>query len=269
MPTKTEQADLMYAIHGSAGESPRIVLAATSIEDCFFQAVRAFNLADRFQMPVILLSDQSMGYRTMTMSTPDLAHLRLDERMRPGPNGGDYRRFEDTESGVSPMLTPGMPGGTFITTGLEHDEFGQANYTPENRARMVAKRFRKLETLARELADDGDGILDAGDGAQVGVIGWGSTEGPILEGIARLRAAGAKVAHYHPKVLNPVSVPSVEKFLAPLKKIVVIEENHTAQFSQHLRAHVDFGGREIVNVNQCSGLPFTSDEVHSTLAPLV
>ena len=269
MPTKTEQADLMYAIHGSAGESPRIVLAATSIEDCFYQAVRAFNLADRFQMPVILLSDQSMGYRTMTMSTPDLAHVRLDERMHPAPNGDGFLRFEDTESGISPMLTPGMAGGTFITSGLEHDESGQANYTPENRERMVAKRFRKLETLVRELVAEGDGILDAGDGAEIGVIGWGSTEGPILEAIARLRAEGAKIAQYHPKVLNPVPVPTVDAFLAPLKQVVVIEENHTAQFAQHLRAHVDFGGRQIMNVNQCTGLPFTPDEVYSALAPLV
>jgi 2-oxoglutarate ferredoxin oxidoreductase subunit alpha len=269
MPTKTEQADLMYAIHGSAGESPRIVLAATSIEDCFFQAVRAFNLADRFQLPVILLSDQSMGYRTMTMSTPDLAHVRHDGRAHPDSGGEGFLRFEDTESGVSPMLTPGMPGATFITSGLEHDESGQANYTPENRARMVAKRFRKLETLARELVAEGDGILDAGEGARIGVVGWGSTEGPILEAIARLRAGGARIAHYHPKVLNPVAVPLVERFLAPLEKVVVLEENHTAQFAQHLRAHVDFGGREIVNVNQCSGLPFTSDEVYSALAPLV
>ena len=101
MPTKTEQGDLMYAIHGSAGESPRIVLAATGIEDCFHQAVRAFNLAERFQIPVILLSDQSLGYRTMTMDIPDLSGIQLESRMGPG-SVEDYARFEDTESGVSP-----------------------------------------------------------------------------------------------------------------------------------------------------------------------
>src|SRR4030095_11932766 len=96
MPTKTEQADLMYAIHGSAGEAPRIVLAGTSIEDCFQQAVRAFNLAERYQMPVILLSDQSMGYRTKTMDTPDLSSIRLDRRVSPtNVSPGEYARFED------------------------------------------------------------------------------------------------------------------------------------------------------------------------------
>jgi 2-oxoglutarate ferredoxin oxidoreductase subunit alpha len=266
MPTKTEQADLMYAIHGSAGESPRIVIAATSIEDCFHQAIRAFNLSERYQMPVILLSDQSMGYRTMTMDTPDLAAIRLDARTHPAPESiADYLRFEDTESGVSAIAIPGTPGGMFVTTGLEHDEHGLATYTPENRERMTSKRYRKMDTLASELVERGDGVFDDAGKADIGVIGWGSTEGTIREAIGRLRADGARIAHFHPKVLNPLPVATVERFLAPLKKVVVLEENHTAQLAQHLRAHVAFNGTEIVTVNQCTGLPFTADEVAAAL----
>ena len=262
MPTKTEQADLMYAIHGSAGESPRIVLAATSIEDCFHQAIRAFNLAERYQIPVILLSDQSMGYRTSTMSTPDLDDIRLAPRVGPDQEAlDDYARFVITESGVSPIATPGTPNGMFVTTGLEHDEHGLATYTPANRELMVAKRFRKMETLARELVSEGDGVFDDGAGAAVGVIGWGSTEGTIREAIGRLRDDGARVAHLHPKVLNPLPVPTLARFLSPLKKVIVLEENHTGQLAQHLRAHVPFNGTEIVSVNQCTGLPFTADDV--------
>jgi 2-oxoglutarate ferredoxin oxidoreductase subunit alpha len=264
MPTKTEQSDLMYAIHGSAGEAPRIVLAATSIEDCFHQAIRAFNLAERYQSPVILLSDQSMGYRTKTMDTPDLEGIRLEPRMSP-ESVDDYARFELTESGVSPMTTPGMAGGMFVTTGLEHDEHGLATYTPENRERMVAKRFRKMDTIAGELVAKGDGVFDSGEGATIGVIGWGSTEGTIREGIERLRADGARIAHLHPKVLNPLPVATVQKFLAPLQRVVVLEENYTAQLAQHLRAHVAFNGTELVSVNQCTGLPFTADEVVAAL----
>jgi 2-oxoglutarate ferredoxin oxidoreductase subunit alpha len=270
MPTKTEQADLMYAIHGSAGEAPRIVVAATGIEDCFYQAIRAFNFAERFQMPVILLSDQSMGYRTRTLDTPDLSGIRLESRAQPAPESLDgYARFEDTESGVSPITTPGTPGGMFVATGLEHDEHGVATYTPENRARMVAKRFRKIENLARELVANGDGVFDEGGGATVGVIGWGSTEGAIREAIGRLRAEGARVAHLHPKVLNPLPVPTIEKFLSPLKRVVVLEENHTAQLARHLRANVAFNGTELVSVNQCTGLPFTVDEIVAALATYV
>ncbi len=266
MPTKTEQADLMYAIHGSAGESPRIVLAATSIEDCFHQAIRAFNLSERYQVPVILLSDQSMGYRTMTMNTPDLSSIRLDTRVGPSSESlGEYSRFEDTETGVSPIATPGTPNGMFVATGLEHDEQGLATYTPENRERMVATRYRKMETLVEEPVANGDGVFDDGAGADVGVIGWGSTEGTIREAIERLRDDGARVAHLHPKVLHPLPVSTIERFLAPLKKVVVLEENHTAQLAQHVRAHVTLNGTEIVSVNQCTGLPFTADEVVAAL----
>ncbi len=266
MPTKTEQADLMYAIHGSAGEAPRIVLAATSIEDCFQQAVRAFNLAERYQMPVILLSDQSMGYRTKTMDTPELGAIRLEGRVNPTADAiAEYARFEDTASGVSPMSVPGTPGGMFVATGLEHDEHGLATYTPENRERMTAKRFRKMETLERELGSNGDGIFDDGGGAKVGVIGWGSTEGTIREAIERLGGNGGRVAHFHPKVLNPLPVETVQRFLSPLKKVIVLEENHTAQLAQHVRARVPLNGTEIVTVNQCTGLPFTADEVVAAL----
>jgi len=101
MPTPTAQADLMYAIHGSAGESPRIVLAATSVEDCYYQAIRAFNLAERYQLPVILLSDQSMGYRTKTMDRPRTDNIHLDHRVHPDAAAlEDYKRFADTDTGV-------------------------------------------------------------------------------------------------------------------------------------------------------------------------
>jgi 2-oxoglutarate ferredoxin oxidoreductase subunit alpha len=267
MPTKTEQADLMYAIHGSAGESPRIVLAATSVEDCYYQAIRAFNLAERYQLPVILLSDQSMGYRTKTMDRPRTDNIQIDNRVRADLAAlEDYKRFADTDSGVSPTMIPGMEGASYVTSGLEHDEHGHASYTPENRARMTAKRFRKMETLARELETQGDGVFDAPADAEIGIIGWGSTEGTIREVVEGMRAQGVPVAHYHPRVLYPLAENTVKKFIAPLKKVLVVEENFTGQFAQHLRAHVAMNGTEVVRVNQCSGLPFTPDEVRAAIA---
>jgi 2-oxoglutarate ferredoxin oxidoreductase subunit alpha len=267
MPTKTEQADLMYAVHGSAGESPRIVIAATSVENCFYDTIRAFNLAERFQMPVILLSDQSMGYRTKTVERPRVDNLRIEERVRAGESDlEDFRRFADTESGVSPTVVPGSADASYVTSGLEHDEWGRANYTPENRARMVAKRYRKLDTLRRELEAQGDGVLDVPAEAEIGIVGWGSTEGTITEVVSELRAGGLPVAHYHPKVLHPLPVETVRRFIEPLKKVIVLEENHTGQFAQHLRAHVDFRATEVVRVNQCSGLPFTPDEVRAAIS---
>jgi len=266
MPTKTEQSDLMFAIHGTSGEAPRIVLAATSIEDCFHQAINAFNLAERYQMPVILLSDQSMAYRTKTMDIPDLSSIETVYREQPGSGALDeFRRYLDTDSGVSPVSIPGTEDGMFVSSGLEHDESGAANYTPENREKMVAKRYRKLETLQEELNANGNGVFDDGGGAEIGVIGWGSTEGPINEAIRRAKAEGMKVAHLQPKVLYPLPTKKIEMFLKPLKKVLVFEENHTSQFAQHLRAQVDTNGTEIKGINQCSGFPFTPDDVYTEL----
>jgi len=108
-------------------------------------------------------------------------------------------------------------------------------------------------------------VFDDGGGSEVGVIGWGSTEGPIREAIARAEKNGVRIAHLHPKVLYPLQAQKIQKFIAPLKKIIVFEENHTAQFVQHLRAHVDFNGTAIESVNQCSGLPFAPDDIYAEL----
>jgi 2-oxoglutarate ferredoxin oxidoreductase subunit alpha len=131
---------------------------------------------------------------------------------------------------------------------------------------MVAKRYRKLETLRHELETQGDGVFDEPAGAEIGVIGWGSTEGTIGEVVQNLRGEGIKVAQYHPHVLNPLPIALVKKFLAPLKKVIVLEENYTGLMAQHLRTQVDFGKTELVRVNQCSGLPFTPDEVRAAIA---
>lgn len=263
MPTKTEQADLMYALHGTAGEAPRIVVAPTSIEDCFYQTINAFNLAERYQMPVIVLSDQSMAYRTQSLNIPEVTRLAIENREAPVKEALlEYNRYLQTTSGVSPMTIPGMADGMYVATGLEHDEIGAPSYTPENRERMMTKRYRKLDTLAADLDKNGNGICDSPDGAEVGVIGWGSTEGPIREAIMRAEAGGAKIAHLQPKVLMPLAKKKIEGFLKPLKKVIVVEENHTKQFSSYLKSHFPI---EPIEVNKCSGLPFSGDEVFDAL----
>lgn len=261
MPTKTEQADLMYALYGTSGEAPRIVLAPTSIEDCFYQTIEAFNLAERYQMPVILLSDQSMAYRTQSVEIPEIEGLDIAVREAP-PSTEDYHRFQITDSGVSPVTRPGTAGGMYVATGLEHDETGAPSYTPENRNKMMAKRYRKLETLGNELDSNGNGVYDTPNGAEIGVIGWGATEGPIREAIAMMEGTGGPIAHLHPKVLMPLPKKKIEKFLKPLKKVFVFEENFTGQFATYLKSHFDV---DPIEVKKCSGLPFSGSEICAAL----
>jgi 2-oxoglutarate ferredoxin oxidoreductase subunit alpha len=262
LPTKTEQSDLHFAMFGSAGEGPRAVIAPTTIEDCFYQTIRAFNIAERYQMPVILLSDQAMAYRTKTVDIPELGRIDLVGRVTPTQKDlEDYRRFRVTETGVSPMAIPGTPGGMYISTGLEHDERGAPNYTPENHEQMMAKRYRKLETLAKEL-EGNNGTHEVPDGAEVGIISWGSTEGPIREALDWAKRDGLKVAHLQPKVLMPLPKKTIENFLRPLKKVLVLEENFTGQFASVLRTHFDV---DPISVTKCQGIPFTAEEVYEAI----
>ena len=152
MPTKTEQSDLNHALYGGHGEAPRVVMAPTSVEDCFAVIVEAFNAAERFQVPVIMLSDQSLSHRLETVRRPDLAGARGD---RPAAAGRRAERrlqaLRDLEpDGVSPMAIPGAAAAPTSRPGIEHDEAGNPHYEPELHEAMMAKRFRKLDPLARD-----------------------------------------------------------------------------------------------------------------------
>jgi 2-oxoglutarate ferredoxin oxidoreductase subunit alpha len=171
MPTKTEQSDLNHALYGGHGEAPRVVMAPTSVEDCFQLIVDAFNAAERFQVPVIVLSDQSLSHRMETVPRPDLDSMEVVSRVQPdaGQNGS-YRRYELRPGGVSPMSIPGG-SGAYVSTGIEHDEAGNPHYEPELHETMMAKRFGKLDPLTRE----GRISFSGPDEADVGLLGWGSS----------------------------------------------------------------------------------------------
>ena len=203
-----------------------------------------------------------MAYRTQSIHIPDATKIAVESRQLTNGNMDDYLRYLDTETGVSPTTKPGMKDGMYIATGLEHDEEGAPSYTPENRNKMMDKRYRKLETLSKELGANGNGMFDSADGAEIGIIGWGSTEGPISEAIARAANEGVKVAHMHPKVLMPLARGKVDAFLKPLKKVIVVEENYTGQFSSYLKSQFPINP---VEVRKCTGLPFSGDEVYNAL----
>src|SRR3990172_2341441 len=125
MPTKTEQSDLNIAIFGSHGDSPRVVLAPSTVEECFYLTIHAFNISEMCQLPVFILMDQFLGQRRETVSTFDLSGIELTRRLIPSAEElKDYRRYRITDSGVSPMAVPGVEGGEHAATGLEHREDG-------------------------------------------------------------------------------------------------------------------------------------------------
>lgn len=276
LPTKTEQSDLKFAIYGTAGEAPRIILAPTSVEDCFYQTIRAFNLAERFQMPVILLTDQSIGYRKATVRIPDLTKIvELDSSVPtsdisiPSPEKIEianrieaeemegYKRYLDTFDGVSPITKPGMEGGQYLGGGLEHDETGKASALPHIHSKMMRKRFKKLEALSNAL-EKNPPDYEGPEEAKIGVIGWGSTEGAIHEARLLAEERGILFRHLQPKVLSPLPERQVRNFLSGLKQVIMVEENYTGQFAHFIKAKF---GIKPIEIHKCEGVPFTPEEI--------
>jgi len=264
MPTKMEQADLNIALYGGHGEAPRIVLAPRSVEDCFYQAMQAFHLSESFQMPVVLLADQSLSHRTETLPMPDTELVPVTHRLRPGPEDiKDYQRYRLTESGISPMGVPGFDPTPFTATGLEHDEHGAPNYTPQMHTAQLDKRGLKFEIAADALCglEAPLGCISYGvpeSEAQVGVLAWGSTAGVVREAIEELASEGFPVAALLPAVINPLPADRILRFASNLKAIIVPEVNRTGQFAAWVKAHTEL---HLISLNKYGGLPFTPAEI--------
>ena len=255
MPTKTEQSDLRHAINAGHGDAPRIVMALTSVEDAFYGTIRAFNYAVRCQCPVLILSDQYLAQRTATVRKPDVTRVAIEEVLSPGSVELEhYKRFRVTESGVSPLTFPGTKGGAYSATGIEHDEDCELSYEPDNHRKMTEKRWKKLNLvlqgpdLFRRY-----GPLDA----EIGIVGWGSSEGVIREAVAQANASGYRVAAFHPKILHPM-LNELGDFVRSVKVVIVPELNYTGHFAKEIRARFLV---DVIQLNKVAGLPFTPNEI--------
>jgi 2-oxoglutarate ferredoxin oxidoreductase subunit alpha len=270
MPTKTAQGDLFLALLGGHDEAPRFVLAPASVEDCFCQMAHAFNLAERYQAPAIVLSDQSLSMRLETVPPFRPDDMPQLERLLPQPNAEglieDYLRYRVTESGVSPMSLPGMAGGQYTAEGLEHLPSGAPSYDPHNHEVMMRKRFRKLSSAlaaAQTLAAAGSspeypvarcGALEP----EIAVLCWGSTAGAVWEAVDLAQQEGISVGGLAVKLLSPLPDQIIRDFVAPARTLLVPEGNYTGQFAHLLRAPL---GREARSIAKYSGVPFTAGDI--------
>jgi 2-oxoglutarate ferredoxin oxidoreductase subunit alpha len=259
LPTKTEQSDLNHALYAGHGDVPRIVLAPGNVEDCFYQTVRAFNLAERYQIPVILLTDQSLAQLTEGMPSPDLDRLAIVDRERAEIVGTGFRRYAVTHDGISPMSLPGQIQGEYVAESVEHDEKGRPSFGAHAHSEMTAKRFRKLVTAARELAGDPLNIMELPDTqATLAVIGWGSTQGAIHEAILMARKKTIHVRWLQCKLINPLPETQLSKFLKGAKKILIPELNYGSQFANLLKTRFEI---DPISLTKTEGLPFTPSEI--------
>ena len=265
MPTKMEQSDLSFALNASHGDTPRMIIAPANVADCYSLIITAFNMAERYQMPVIFLTDQSLTARVESVDRSAFKPMEIEDRVKIESNGASvngatqaahsYSRYAYTESGISPISAPGPGAMAYVATGLEHDEYGHPDYEPEDHMAMMEKRFRKLDTAAEELPKP----QRYGDAdATIGIIGWGSTEGTIQEAVDRARANGYKVASLHPKILSPLPNRTIRDFIRSVKKVIVPECNYTGQLANLLGAKY---GLQAIRVNKFGGIPFTAGEI--------
>ena len=232
LPTRTEQSDLKFVISASQGEFPRMVIALRNASDAFTQTARAFRLAEKYQIPVILLSDQYLGDATATVKPFALENQEAEE---PAPSEEDgYLRYRYTESGISPRLIPGKSDALVTIDSDEHDEQGRITESAEVRTRMMDKRMRKLESLRQELLEpdfigpeDFDTLL----------LGWGSLWGPISEAVALLnqKAGTNKYAALVFGDIYPLPRKLLTEKAARAKKLVNVEQNATGQLASLIR----------------------------------
>jgi len=237
IPAKSEQSDLSFAVSGLSGDAPRIVLAPTSIADCLATTQWAVELAEALQAPAIVLSDQFMGQSRAIIDRPaDVAYL--GQRQTAAANAPDYKRYRNTESGVSPMAIPGTPGVVYTADGLEHTEAGIPSSQSRDHTAQLDKRLRKLaqHDYGRFWADiEGDG--------DAAVLTFGSTTAAVREAIARTADAGVALRLIALRLLAPAQPERLAAALAGIAQVLVVEQNHGAQLFRYLRSMYDLPGK--------------------------
>lgn len=233
LPTRTEQSDLRFVISASQGEFPRMVIALRNSADAFYQTMRAFDLAERYQIPVILLSDQYLGDATSTVEPFDPDRIQVVNPASEHEGGEEYLRYRYTENGISPRLIPGLTKHLVAADSDEHDERGWITESAEVRTRMMDKRMKKLEGIRQELQEP---EWIGPDGFETLLVGWGSTWGPITEAIAQLNkdSSGGYAALVFGDVYPLPQTRLLEK-AQKAKRIINVEQNATGQLGALIR----------------------------------
>ena len=263
MPTSVEQSDLNIACYGSHGDSPRVVLAPANVEDCFYTAIEAVNVARKYNVPVYILSDQAIATRIEAFPEPDLKALCQDITPDLSPVA-DYKPYDlSSPNGTVQRVVPGtriLSGRYPIATGLEHDEYGHPTAAPKLHMAMSAKRRKKLQALAATLPTP---KIHGPSEGNVLLVGWGSTEGPIREAVDRARAAGDSLSSIHLRHISPLP-PGLEDIFSGFNHIFVVEMNDEGlygygQLGGLLRAR--YGNPAIRGINKTDGLTWKVKEI--------
>ena len=244
VPTKTEQGDLWQVLGASQGDFERLIVAPRDALDAFNTIPELFNLADRIQSPGIMISDLLISEGRFSVDSDQInLHPIIDRGeliTQPSPTDG-YRRYLDTESGISPRALPGLEGYVHIVATDEHDEdstlISDEFTNPHKRRKMVEKRARKLQNIIDQIEPP---ALEGPEDAEVTLVGWGSTSGVILEAMEQLKLQGVMANHLPIKWIVPFHADAVTTILSSCRRTIIVENNYSGQFSRYLRSETGF-----------------------------
>ncbi len=257
LPTWTEQSDLRFIMGAGHGDFPRFVLAPGDVEEAFWMTAEAFNIAEQYQSPVIIVSDKYLAESHRTAEPFDLSKVRIErgKLLRQAPK--NYLRYADSPDGISPRTIPGVPGGFFLANSDEHDDWGYSNEEISIRDRMMQKRMRKEATYAKTMPQP---VLVGATDADVTIVGWGSTKGPILDAMDWLAKDGYKVNFLQITHISPFPEETVKRLLTGAKRTLMVENNYTAQMAGLIREKTGIEIKE--RLLKYDGRPFYPEEIY-------
>jgi 2-oxoglutarate ferredoxin oxidoreductase subunit alpha len=271
MPTWSEQGDLKFAMNASHGDFPRPILIPGDNEECFYMTMEAFNIAEKYQTPVIVLTDKNLAESHKSLDKFDASRMSIDRgayatpsELAASPGTTFFKRYRLTENGISPRTIPGTKKGIYSASSDEHDEEGNITELIDNRMKMMHKRERKMDTLAKELKQPE--LIGPAD-ADVTVIFAGSTKGPVREASVTLEKEGTTVNYLQISYLNPFPSEKVSKVIDSASKIVVVDNNFTGQLCDIIREKT---GKSIAHkFLKYDGRPFYPEEIHTAIKEVV
>jgi 2-oxoglutarate ferredoxin oxidoreductase subunit alpha len=263
-PTRTEQADLRFMIHAGHGEFPRMVIALRDTEDAFYQTVRAFNIAEKYNIPVLLVSDQHLADGMTTKKPFNFRDIKIERNIQSSIEG-EYKAYRLTESGVSPRIIPGkIEGATVLVDSDEHDEYGHITESGEIRTKMVEKRLKKFELLKEEIKEPwfiGD------ENPENLVVCWGSTYGTVKETVENLKDEGISIGALVFGDIWPFPTKKLLELKKKARNIIDVEQNATAQLDSLIREEALI--KSDIKILKYDGRPFTADELYKRIREVI
>jgi len=260
LPTRTEQSDLRFVIHAAHGDFPRAVFAPGNAESAFYLMGKAFNMADRYQTPVIILGDQHLNDSYFTIEQLDPKGIQIDRGKIVSdttiPHIKDYNRYAWDETGISPRILPGLSDAVLYVDSDEHTEAGHITESASVRKQMMEKRMRKLEGMAKEMAPP---ELYPSEKSDVILLGWGSTHGAIKEAVDLMNGDGLKTQMLHFSEIHPFPAEKLSLQGLGDRKVFAVENNYTGQFANYFSEQT---GIPISHtILKYDGRPFSPQEI--------